>query len=274
MAKQMFEIKYRCMSASCAANCREGLLELEEGMFNDLSAGCEEDDLFKSPKGYCRLGFSRPFKVLSLRKSDTGMDRRARELDPANDPIAILIAEHMEILKQLEVVEHHLSKRNIDALWISTCDLGNALMLHSGVKEEEVLVPEMTEVVPLGESLVQIIKEDHREVMSLLYAFRSALEDNVINDSVLISMIVSLKSHIRKEDNEFFQMVNKYIDDPARKVIVEGMRRVEAEFVPVPPGDRIVLGKARQSEREKRAFLNETELAIRQNMADGGCCGH
>lgn len=270
----MLEIKYSCMSPSCAANCREGLLEVEEGLFNELSAACVEEDQFKSPKGYCRLGFSRPFKVLSLRKSDSGISRRPRETDPANDPIAMLIAEHMVILKQLEVVEHHLSKRDIDALWVSTCDLGNKLMLHSGIKEEEVLVPEMTEVVPLGESLVQIIKEDHREVMSLLYAFRSALEDNVINDSVLISMIVSLKSHIRKEDNEFFEMVNKYIDDSARMKIVEGMKRVEQEFVPVLPGDRVVLGKARQSEREKRAFLNETELAIRQNMADGGCCGH
>jgi hypothetical protein len=40
------------------------------------------------------------------------------------------------------------SKRDIDALWVSTVDLENDLNLHSGKKEEEVVLPALCSLMP------------------------------------------------------------------------------------------------------------------------------
>lgn len=274
MSMKRLDIKYRCMHPSCAVNCREGYLTMDEDFFNKLKSQYEEPELFRSPRGVCRLGFSQTFKVNKMEVIDesqvAGKAAAADEL-AKNDPILVLVDEHKTILKKLEAIEEQLRKRDLEGLWMATNQLENALVLHSGIKEEEVLFPTISGIVPLGESLIAIVKEEHREVLSLLHAFRTALEDGDILDGLLISVNVSLKSHIRKEDQEFFEMLAKYIDDDLKKSLIEGMKKVGETYVPIEPGDRLKISEEKKAAKAKRDQMNEEFAAIKENTMSG-CC--
>lgn len=272
MSAQMIEVKYRCQREACCVNCKEGFIKMSEELFNDLSSGFEGREFFKSPRDACRLGFTQTYKVVKIDRLDsTGAEKAAR--GPAvENPISILKDDHQEILKKLAIVEWHLTKRDVDGLWQSTCDLENHLLLHSGEKEE-VVFSMMKDLIPMGDGLVSIMHEDHSEVLSLLHAFRESLEDSTILDSIIVSTMVGLKSHIRKEDYEFFTLLEKSLDDELSAKIVEGMKKVEAEFVPMEPGDRKKLAREKEAERKKRAYIDEGLNAGRQNGLDT-CCGH
>lgn len=271
MSKQMLEIKYRCMHPSCCVNCREGLIGIEEDLFNELSSQYEEKELFRSPRGICRLGFSQPFKVIRMsNKAEAAPEQAA--VAPETDPIAILMAEHKAILGKLEGIEDQVRKRDVDGLWVSTADIENALIIHSAKKEEEVLFPALSDLMPLGQGLVSIIKEDHREILSLLHAFRSALEDGDILDGLIRSMTVSLRSHIRKEDYEFFELVNKCLTDDIRKTMFDGMKKIDETHVTIVAGDRLKLTAERKAAKEKRDMLDESILAVRDLVNVDSCC--
>lgn len=270
MSEQLLEIKYRCMRPSCCVNCREGVISLSEEYYNELSTAYEETELFRSPRGICRLGFSQPFKAVRLQKIDesAGAGSAEGQLDPADDPILVLVAEHKAILVKLDALEAQLRKRDCDALWLITKDLENDIILHSGIKEEEVLFPAINGLLLLGESLASIIKEEHREIISLLHNFRTALEIGEINDGVIDSMVVSLKGHIRKEDQEFFETLDKCLDNDLKMSIAEGMRAVEANFVRGEAGER----KMDEKKAAARALFNEHILVIKETGTDTGCC--
>ena len=266
MAPQMLEIKYECQHKSCYVNCREGILCLEEGLFNDLKAAYLEEGLFRSPRGVCRLGFSQPFKVIMMQPLGEGpIEQASSALDPADNPLLVLVEEHKVINRKLEEVEDHLRKRDMDALWVSTKELENDLVLHSGIKEEEVLFGLSKGLLPFGETLVDIIREEHREIISLLHNFRVAMEINEINDGIIDSVIVSLRGHIRKEDQEFFEMVDKCLDKAMRRDLAEGMRKIEAEFTPVPIAEMV------KRVNEERGAFNEEIIALRE-LTHQGCC--
>lgn len=268
---KMIEVKYRCMHPSCVVNCREGVIGIEEGFLNELSSNGKEEGLFRSPQGICRLGFSQTFKVLSKAEIDSAAAQEV-EVTPENNPIAVLVAEHKAILKRLTEIEEQLAKRDIEALWVSTVDLENDLNLHSGKKEEEVVMPALCSLMPLAETLVAIIKEDHREVLSVLHAFRDALIEGNIIDGLIRSTIVSLKSHIRKEDNEFFELVDKHLPEEMCSELIEGMKKIEAEFVPAQPGDRAKLALERRASAANRAHIEEAFKALRETMLDSCNC--
>ncbi len=268
------EIKYRCLHPSCCVNCREGYLWMDSDAFNSSLGQNGEKDSFRSPRGICRMGFRQPFRAVKVEvmqavaKDD---DEAASEADLQGDPIAILMNEHRLILKTLDRIEEHLRKRDMDALWAATKEIENDLMLHSGTKEEDVVLPVLSEMMPLGEGLVMIIKEDHREILSLLYAFRTALKGGDINDGVIGSMIVSLRGHIRKEDNEFFSLVEKGLDEETKKRLVDGMNRVEREFVRQPAGERMIYTEADRLEMARRNAMNEDVLDLK-DLTNSGCC--
>lgn len=268
------EIKYRCLHPSCCVNCREGFLWMDSDVFNSSLGHNGEKDAFKSPRGICRMGFRQPFKAVkvevieSVRKDAT---EGGEQPDLLGDPIAILMNEHRLILKILDQVEEHLRKRDIDALWAATKEIENEVNLHSGLKEEEVVLPVLCEMMPLGEGLVMIIREDHREILSLLHAFRSAMQDGDINDGIIGSMIVSLRGHIRKEDNEFFSLVEKGLDEETKKRLVDGMNKVEREFVREPAGERTVRTEAQMLAAAQRSAMNEDALDLK-DLTNSGCC--
>lgn len=273
MSEKMLKIKYRCLQ-SCVVYCKNGSLTIPESIFAKLSTSQEDKTLFKSPKGVCRLGFSQPFQVVSLEETDGSASYQQERVSASDvsqrvDPINILISEHKKIINRLELIEEQILKRDVDALWISTVDLLNDITLHSGIKEEEILFPALKGLVPFGEGLVTTIKEDHREVASLIDAFRSGLEDGNINDKIIQSAMVSLRSHIRKEDFEFFVFVRKYLDEPTKQHLLEDFHNAENSYEPIESGIRSPDTSRTAVRREFHELMNEVRESA--NVASCGC---
>lgn len=270
MAPQLLEIMYKCMHNSCYVNCREGILTVEEDRFKELSSKTEEG-VFKSPRGICRMGFSQNFQVVKMQRLGSGVpfDNGTSQLDPSENPLLILVEEHKMINSKLEKIEEHLKKRDLDALWVSTKDIENDLVLHSGIKEEEVLFGLSKGLLPFGETLQDIIKEEHREILTLLHNFRQAIEIGELNDGIIDSVIVSLRGHIRKEDQEFFEIIDKCLNDELRLSITAGMKAVEEKFVRVEAGPR----KMNIKQLAKQENYHDEVMALREAGCDT-CCGH
>jgi hemerythrin-like domain-containing protein len=269
MSGHILKIKYNCLHPSCVVNCKNGELFISEALFLELSTP-EDKTAFKSPRDFCRMGFSQPFKAVDVeeaRDTDGEDEMPTGGSNAAADPINALVKEHELVLKKVEAVEGHLDKRDIDGLWVSTADLDNILHLHGGIKEEEVLFPALRGLVPFGEGLVACINEDHREIVTLIHSFREALTDGNINDKIIGSAIVALKSHIRKEDNEFYEFVKKYITDDMKKTIMAGMEQAESAFVPKEAGER----KSDEQKTAERALHHEKLSAVRESSLDT-CC--
>jgi len=269
MSEKVLKIKYICLHPSCVVFCKNGELFLPESEFARLSSSYKEEAFFKSPRNACRMGYSQQFKAVNIaaaegENAETG---GAEEKNLGNDPIGALIAEHKKVMEKVERVEEHLVKRDIEGLWASTADLDNIIHLHGGIKEEEILFPALRGLVPFGEGLVACINEDHREIVSLLYSFREALKDGNINDKIIGSSLVALKSHIRKEDNEFFEFVKKYINNEMKKTIMLKMELADKTFVPKEPGER----KFDEKEAAERAKFHEKTLESREIACDT-CC--
>lgn len=226
--------------------------------------------IIRSPKHACRLGYSQPFEVASVEVAEAGNlngSTLGSEKDLSRDPIAVLMAEHDLVLEKAQRVEEQLVARDLDGLWVATNDLDNILHLHSGIKEEEVLFPALRGLVPFGEGLVVCINEDHREIVSLVHAFREALRDDTINDKVIGSAIVALRSHVRKEDNEFFEFVKRFVTDEMKGPIMADLERVEREFVPKEAGERLP-DEEKAAERHK---FHSKAVASREIALDT-CC--
>lgn len=270
MAPQLLEIMYKCTHNSCYVNCREGVLTVEAGRFKELSSPTEEG-IFKSPRGICRMGFSQMFQVVKMQVVGSGVpfEQGMSQLDPAQNPLIILVEEHKMINGKLEKIEEQLKKRDLDGLWVSTKDLENELILHSGIKEEEVLFGLCKGLLPFGETLQDIIKEEHREIITLLHNFREAIEIGELNDGIIDSVIVSLRGHIRKEDQEFFEIIDKCLNDEIRLKITEGMKAVADKFVRAEAGAR----RMNLKQLNKQEHYHDQVMALREAGCDT-CCGH
>lgn len=267
---KVLEIKYTCHHPSCVVHCKSGVLFLNESEYAKLAASYEDDMYFKSPRNACRMGYSQKFEALSVEVAEDVPGENegySSDNNPATDPIAALITEHQKILEKADKVDAILTKRNIDELWVCTAELDNMLHLHSGIKEEEVLFPALRGLVPFGEGLVACINEDHREIVSLIYSFREALRDGTINDKIIGSALVALRSHVRKEDNEFFEFVRKYITEEMKGSLMKGMRHAEHSFVPAAPGER----KPDEEKSVERARFHEKALESKEIACDT-CC--
>ena len=272
MSDKVLEIKYTCHHSSCVVHCKNGILFLTESEYAQLGDSYKETRYFKSPRHACRMGYSQQFEALSVEvaEDENALGERG-ELSPVDnpqtDPIAALILEHQKILAMADKVDEILIKRNIDELWVSTAELDNLLQLHSGIKEEEILFPALRGLVPFGEGLVACINEDHREIISLIYSFREALRDGTINDKIIGSALVALRSHVRKEDNEFFEFVRKYITEEMKESLMKGMGHAEHSFIPAEPGER----KPDEEKAVERARFHEKAVASKEIACDS-CC--
>jgi len=253
---------------------------MDEELYNDLLSSCEGEGVFKSPRGACRMGFSQKFQTLAVEEDrdadgEAGADAEDAALDPSEDPVKILVAEHQVILEKLDEIEGHMRRRDCDALWVSTAEIQNEIMLHSVHKEEDVLFPLLHEVLPLADGLITVVKEDHRELMTLLHSFRIALVDGDILDGIGRSIVVNLRSHIRKEDEEFFMLIDRYLDADKRKHILEGMKKVEESFEPIKPVSRQEARKM-STKKERNKHDDDAFAAREARQADagsgGGCC--
>jgi len=262
------------MHPSCCVNCREGEITVEQAYFEELSAACEQDGMFKSPQGACRMGFSQTYKAkeVTVVDADSDADSSQPSVDEASDPIAVLKADHNKLKMKFFVIEDQLRRRDLDGLWETTAEIEDEIMLHSAKKEELVLFPVIKDLLPLGEGLFAIVKEDHSEILSLLNSFRAGLEDGDILDGIIVSMMVGLRSHIRKEDYEFFALVEKCLDDETKKRLIDGFDKVVREHIPLVHPPRTELTPERIARRKERQKFHESVNAVRDQVHGGGCC--
>ena len=235
MMEKVLKIKYECQHPSCQVFCKRGELYLVEDYFKDLGEAKEGEDIFKSPKDACRMGFAQPFKALSVsveelnEEGEIVVDEASVVVDE-NSPITILKNEHKQVLNVLDTFEHHLKKRDIPALWLSATDLENEIMLHSIMKEEQGLFPVISGKVPMVEGYMAIVLEDHKEFLSLLHSFRCGLQVGDIHDGIIHSVIVNLRSHILKENGEFFDMLEAGLSDEDKALVVGAYGQAGGKF--------------------------------------------
>jgi len=279
MTGKKVRVTYKCLHPSCVVYCREGILTMDEGVFKDLLAANEQKDVFKSPRGACRLGYAQGFRADDVETLDgatvsAGTAKRMPSLT-SDDPLEVLIAEHQKVSATLDEIEEHLRKRDLDGLWKSTADLENEIILHSLQKEEQLLFPRIHNLIPLAEGLITIVQEDHREFTTLLMSFRSALVDGDILDGLARSIIVNLRNHIRKEDDEFFPLLEDHLDLKTRQVIIKEMKEMDEAFTPKVPGVRteakeLSTAKARYHFDDMASAARDARLADAES--GGGCC--
>jgi hemerythrin-like domain-containing protein len=247
MAAKLLKVKYQCMHPSCQVFCKKGELVLDETLYNELAGAYEKKELFKSPRSICRMGFSQPFKAVSVVETDEATENAgeaAAEADSCcgeaghHDPIGVLRAEHRKVLATLDVLSNQVRRRDIPGLWETTAALENDIMLHSVKKEEDALFPLVTRSgVPHASAYMQIMHEDHKEFISLLHSFRCALQEGEILDGIINSVVTNLKNHIKKEEEEFFNMIGDYLDAETSVKLLEAMDRIEAEHVTIEAGN-------------------------------------
>ncbi len=240
MTENHLRIKYKCQHPDCQIKvCRSGEIDIDEADFRELTASSGDTSLFKSPRGICRLGFSQVFKALDVRSvSDAAEETESVYEEGGRDPIAILMEEHKLVLTRLDLVEDQLLRRDIEGLWMTLADIRNDIILHSIVKEEGILFPLLAKLNPLSDKYIDIMKEDHRELMELIDSVRHTMCDDDIPDNVLRSALSNLRSHISKEDEEFFDMINDSIDPDNRQALLDNMDDAERAYVPEAAGDR------------------------------------
>ena len=270
MSEEHLRIKYRCQHPDCLIkSCRTGEIDIYESEFKELSSSCEDETLFKSPRGICRLGFPQTFKALEVRKLSEIADEESEEKEERvsaleDDPVAILKAEHQGMLRILDLIEDQILRRDINGLWITIAKVENEIVRHSIRKEEGVLFLLLEKIYPMSGMHIEIIKEDHRELLALLHSIRDAMREGDIPDNVLHSALSNLRSHIRKEDDEFFEMIDHYLDAETRKILLEGMEGAEKSHVVIEAGERKKLDQGEESPdqiRFKEALLTAKEHA-------------
>src|SRR3972149_2773552 len=239
MSDNHLRIKYRCQHPDCQIkSCRTGEIEVDETEFAEMSSASGDKTLFKSPRGICRLGFAQTFKALEVMKVSEIPADADIETDAEIDPVSILREDHQRVLRRLDVIEDMILRRDINGLWIALAEVENDIVLHSIRKEEGVLFPLLSKLDSTNDKYIEIMKEDHRELIVLLHSIRYAMCDDEIPDNVLRSALSNLRSHISKEDEEFFDMIDESLDAESRRILLEGMDSAEKVHVVIKAGER------------------------------------
>ncbi|MDD5435390.1 MAG: hemerythrin domain-containing protein, partial [Nitrospira sp.] len=210
MAERILEVKYKCLHQSCQIKkCKQGVLHIDESLFKQLSESFEDQQHFKSPRGYCRLGFGQTLQVVGMKEASDEEEQQEelsaeeKEIKRLTDPMEILKEEHNVVLKKLELIEQLIKRRDLDGLWITVSEIEDDIILHSIKKEEGILFPMLEKASSLTSGEISIMKEDHRELAALLQSIKDGLREGDILDGVFGSALAHLRNHVRKEDEEF-----------------------------------------------------------------------
>lgn len=280
MAERFLEVKYKCLHQSCQIKkCKQGVLHIDESLFNQLSESFEDKNLFKSPRGYCRLGFTQTLQVVDVR--DAGIEdepqielsSEEKELKRLTDPMEILKEEHNVVLKKLDLIENMIKRRDLDGLWVTVSEVEDDIALHSLEKEEGILFPMLEKASSLTSGEISIMKEDHRELEALIHSIKDGLREGDILDGVFGSALANLRNHIRKEDDEFFEVIDHCLDAEGKKRLLEEMAKVEKKHVKIEPGERCALVHSHGEPDAQREQYNEAVAAAKSSGAkDDSCC--
>jgi len=277
MADKMLSITYQCQHPSCQVFCKKGEFVMTESYFKELTDAVEDEGCFKSPPRACRMGFAQQYKAVEVREDTEELaaaaDAPVKMKDPYNI-FYILSQEHKSLSLKLDAMEMAARKRDLDSLWAITAEILNEIILHSIKKEEDALFQVVERKVQSGSFLMPIMKEDHIEFVSMLHGFRCALQDGEILDGVLSTLLVNLRNHIRKEDDEFFPILSEELTDAEMKELFDAMKLIEDTHIPMEHGERTAQGLSPFI--EDRARMNAEISALKSLSSVGGesfCCG-
>ncbi len=272
--EKMLRVKYVCLHPSCQVFCKKGEILVDEEEFSKLSERTDSEDTFRSPADICRMGYAQEFRVVEVNRALDEEESSGEERTAENDPLKMLSSEHQEVLKRLELIEDQVRRRDIEGLWLSTAHLENDIILHSIKKEEESLFPLVEDRIPMGPALIGIMKEDHREFISILHGFRCGLQDGEILDGPVNSLIANLRHHIKKEDEEFFTLIDDHLEEEDRKTLLKQMQELEDAHIPLEPGDRKAKGLSPFSEDRRKMDAEILAIKALTSKGDDSCCGH
>jgi len=91
--------------------------------------------------------------------------------------------------------------------------------------EEEVLFPLMRSCIPEGDSLIENLSEEHRQIRGMA----ESLEDGATLSKALFDLGDLLERHIRREERELFPLFEKHVKEiEAERVKGEIERILEA----------------------------------------------
>ncbi|MCK4846474.1 MAG: hemerythrin domain-containing protein [Deltaproteobacteria bacterium] len=273
---KMVDVQYECLNPSCQVYCKKGVIVLEESYFNELSEAMEGENIFRGPQGHCRMGFSQPYKAISVTEASNDEVEGANSdvVNMEKNPIKVLMDEHQEVLRKLDTLEDQIRQRDVEGLWVTTAAVENDIILHSIKKEESVLFPLVEGKISMGSRLIGIMDEDHREFITLLHAYRCGLQDGEMLDGIIRSVIVNLRNHIRKEDEEFFMLVYDNVSVADMEKIYDDMLKIDKAHVTFEAGDRKAKGLSPYAEDRRK--LDAEIASFKSSSAVGGeemCCG-
>ncbi|VAV83128.1 hypothetical protein MNBD_DELTA01-269 [hydrothermal vent metagenome] len=276
MTDKMLSVTYQCQHPSCQVFCKKGEFVMTESYFKELTDAVPDEGYFKSPPRACRMGFAQQYLAVDVKEETEEVAAAATaEKEKAPDNIfTILTEEHKRVSTKLDALEMAARKRDLDALWEISADMLNDIILHSIKKEEDALFPVVEKKVEAGSFLMPIMKEDHIEFVSMLHGFRCALQDGEILDGVLSTLLVNLRNHIRKEDDEFFPIIEEELTAAEMKELFDVMKLIEEDHIPMELGERTAQGLSPFIEDRKR--MNIEISALKSLSSVGGesfCCG-
>ncbi|MCK5237815.1 MAG: hemerythrin domain-containing protein [Deltaproteobacteria bacterium] len=274
MSEQLLDVKYECTHPSCQVFCKKGEFTIEEGEFKELLGMAEGDEMFRSP-GACRMGYNQVFKAVSTAPVDeSAVSEEEKDTETEVNVFTILMDEHEKVLETLDILDNQVKKRDLDGLWVSSSRLENDILLHSIKKEELFIFPFIRENVTMGEALCGIMDEDHREFISLLHAFRVGLQENEVLDGLVNSLIVNLRNHIKKENNELFPMASEKLSAEDNQTLLPKLEELEKAHITLDPGNRSDMKL--QAMSEDRAQIEAEISSLKTVSSVGGeemCCG-
>lgn len=276
MTDKMLSVTYQCQHPSCQVFCKKGEFIMTESYFQELSDAVPDEGFFKSPPRACRMGFSQQYQVVEV-KDEAEADAAAAEAskkESVENIFTVLVEEHARVSEKLDQIEMEARKRDLEALWITSAKLMDDIILHSIKKEEDALFPVVQKRIESGSFLMPIMKEDHIEFVSMLHGFRCALQDGEILDGVLCTLLVNMRNHIRKEEDEFFPILEEELASEEMTELYSVMQKIEEEHVPVKQGSRTDHGLSPMVEDRKRMDAEITALKTLSSVGgEAMCCG-
>lgn len=276
MTDKMVNVTYLCQHPSCQVFCKKGEFVMTESYYQELYDAVEDEGCFKSPPRACRMGFSQQYKVVEVREEIEGADVELTPTKPklVHNIFKTLVDEHAGVSEKLDCIEMDARKRDLEALWATSAALQDDIILHSIKKEEDALFPVVTKKIEAGSFLLPIMKEDHVEFVSMLHGFRCALQDGEILDGVLTTLLVNMRNHIRKEEDEFFPVIEEELTQKEMDELEIRMQQIEDDHVPIKQGERKDHGLSAMIEDRKRMDIEITALKTLSSVGgEAMCCG-
>lgn len=101
--ERLLRVRYRCKHLSCNMDCKEGEVELSEKKLSELKSFFRDDNLFKSPSGLCKIGFTQDFEIISINDLLSKVsDNKNEILSKHKDKLIRMIQKHRKEENQLK----------------------------------------------------------------------------------------------------------------------------------------------------------------------------